>query len=197
LTPAWRLKTPSGIAPTSTSYLTGLTPNRCASTPLQEVHLLLHADLHPGVEDRVAVFFARGPHEEREDRAPIHFGERHDVQHSLPFGRFRHLVDLGRDDPLVGDDLAVLAVEGDFESAVRDHHVPPPAADPQVDLGDRHLASVAAPPALDQLRRGPRLVDQMLWRVELPGDEELLIGGERHRRRPASRHCHHLLSPGA
>ena len=99
------------------------------------------------------------------------------------------LVDLGRDDPLVRDDLAVLAVEGDLESAVGHHHVAPPAADPQVDLGDRHLAALRAPPALDQLGRGPRLVHQVLGRVELPRDEDLLIRGERHRRRPATRHC--------
>ena len=105
------------------------------------------------------------------------------------------LVDLGRDDPLVRDDLAELAVEADLEAAFGHHHVAPHAADPQVDLGERHLAVPAAPPALDELGRGPRLVHQMLGRVELPRDEDLLIGRERHLRRPTTGHCHLLLPP--
>ena len=106
------------------------------------------------------------------------------------------LVHLGRDDPLVRDDLAELAVEADLEPAVRHHHVPPCAAHPQVDLGDRHLAALRVPPAPDQLGRRPRPVDQVLGRVELPRDEDLLVRRERHRRRAATRH-RHLLPPSA
>ena len=146
----------------------------------------------PELDVRVAVLLARVLHEDREGRAPVHLGERQGVQR-LPVGHA--LVDLGRDDPLVRDDLAVLAVEGDLEAAVRDHHVAPRAADPQVDLGDRHLAAVRVPPAPDQLGRRPRLVDQVLGRVELPRDQDLLVRRERHHRRAATRHCRHLLPP--
>src|SRR3981081_2703521 len=87
---------------------------------LQEIHLLLHAALHTRVDDGVAELFAPALREEREDRAPIHFGERHGVERCPFVARWRagHLVDLRREDSLVGDDLAELAVEGDFESAV-------------------------------------------------------------------------------
>src|SRR5439155_3484737 len=121
------------------------------------------------------------------DGCPLLFGH--------PFGQT--LVDFGRDDPFVGDDLTVLTVETDLESVVGDHYVPPLAADAQVDLDDSHLAAVGVPPALDQLGRGPRFVDQVLGRVELPRDEDLLIRGERQQRRPTTRHCHLLPPPFA
>ena len=85
-------------------------------------------------------------------------------------------------------------MEADLEPVRRHAHVAPHAADPQVDLGDRDLAAVRVPPTLNQLRRRPRLVHEVLGRVELPRDEDLLIRGERHRRRPTTRHCH-LLPP--
>ena len=44
---------------------------------------------------------------------------------------------LGRDDSAVRGDLAVLAMEAHVEAVFRHHHVAPPAADPQVDHGDR------------------------------------------------------------
>jgi hypothetical protein len=134
------------------------------------------------------MLLARVLHEDLERRPPVGLGEGHRVDR---FGVGHALVDLGRDDPLVRDDLAVLAVEADLEIAVRNHHVPPLAADPQVDLGDGHLAAVGVPPALHELGRGERLVDQVLRCVELPRDEDLLIGGQRHLRRSAT-HCHRL-----
>ena len=81
---------------------------------LEEVQRVLQAGLHPGVDDRVADLLARGLHEERERRAPVRLGERRGVHRRAvllghAFGQA--LVDLGRDDPLVRDDLAVLAVE--------------------------------------------------------------------------------------
>ena len=47
---------------------------------LEQVHLLLHAGLHPGVEDRVAELLARALHEQRERRAAVALGEVDDVQ---------------------------------------------------------------------------------------------------------------------
>ena len=41
------------------------------------------------------------------------------------------------------------------------------AADAQVDLSDGHLAAIGVPPAPDELRRRPRLVHEVLRRVEL------------------------------
>src|SRR5918996_2899231 len=150
---------------------------------LQKVVRVLHPGLHARVDDRVADLLARGVHEDREGRAPVRLGERDGVQRSpfVPSGRA--LVDLGRDDPLVRDDLAVLAVEPDLGPVLRHHHVAPRAADPQVDLGARHLAALRVPPALDEVGRGQRLVHEVLGRVELPRDEDLLVRGERHRRR--------------
>jgi len=115
---------------------------------LEGVELLLHAGFHPGLEDRVTQFPARGLHQEHGGRAAVRLGERDDVQrrfgvgHRLGLGR---LDDLGRHDPLVGHDLAVLAVEGNLEAAVGDHDIASAAADPQVDLGDRHLAALSGP----------------------------------------------------
>ena len=100
----------------------------------------------PGVDVRVAVLLARVLHEDREGRAPVHLGERDRVHrrsrsHSASGMPSKTSV---VDDPLVRDDLAVLAVEGDLEAARRAiHHVAPLAADPQVDLGARDLAALA------------------------------------------------------
>src|SRR5215211_2781877 len=96
---------------------------------LEEIQRVLQAVLHPGVDVRVAVLLAGVLHEHGEARAPVRFGERQGVQR-LPVGHA--LVDLGRDEPLVRDDLAVLTVEADLEPLVGDHHVAPLAADPQV-----------------------------------------------------------------
>ena len=77
----------------------------------------------------------------------------------------------------------VMVAHGDFEAVLGRHRqVPPRATDPEVDLGDRHLAALCVPPALDELGRGERLVDQVLGGVELPRDEDLVIRGERHLR---------------
>ena len=133
--------------------------------------------------------------ENRERRPAVDLGERQGVQRGVRIGVGDPLVDLGRDEPLVRDDLAVLAVEADLDVAVRHHHVPPRSADPQVDLADRHLPPVRVTPALDQLGRRPRLVDEVLRGVELPRDEDLLIGGERHLRGLATRHSRHFLPP--
>ena len=95
--------------------------------------------LHAGLDDRVADFLARRLHEHRRRRSPVLLGQRQGVQRALlaVLALRSTLVDLGRDDPLVRDDLAVLAVEADLEAAVGDHHVAPLAADAQVDLRDR------------------------------------------------------------
>ena len=60
------------------------------------------------------------------------------------------------------------------------------------DADDR--AAAAAPPALDQLGRGPRLEDQLPGGVELARDEDLILARKGHLRRPTTRHCH-LLAP--
>ena len=49
--------------------------------------------------------------------------ERHRVRRRVVVGQSRHLEDLGRDDALVRDDLAVLTMEGDLGSVRRDHRV--------------------------------------------------------------------------
>ena len=67
--------------------------------------------------------------------------------------------------------------------------------DAQIDLDARHLAALPAPPALDQLRRGPGPVHEVLRRVERPRDEDLLIGRQRHRRGPVIGHRRHLPAP--
>jgi hypothetical protein len=68
--------------------------------------------------------------------------------------------------------------EADLESTVRLHHVAPASADAQVELGGRDTAARASRPALDKLRRRPRLVDQVPRSVELARDEDLLVRGE-------------------
>ncbi len=76
--------------------------------------------------------------------------------------------------------------------AVLGHHDPAPLPPrTQVDVGERHLPPLGVPPALDQLRLRPRLVDQVLRRVELARDQDLGVRRERHRRRAAIRHRHH------
>src|SRR4051794_3854018 len=159
----------------------------------EEVHRLLHPALHAGVDVRVAGFLGCVLDEDGHGRSPVHFGERQGVQRVVVG---HGLVDLRRHEPLVGDDLAELAVEGDLVAAFGHHRVSPHAADPQIDLGDRHLAAPAAPPPLDQLRSRPPFLPQVLGRVEPPHDEDLLVGGERHRCRPATRH-RHVLPPSS
>ena len=51
---------------------------------LQEIHPLLHAALHPRVDDLVAQLLARALHEERERRAPVRLGEVDDVSPARP-----------------------------------------------------------------------------------------------------------------
>jgi hypothetical protein len=166
-----------------------------AGDQLEQVQRVLEAVLHARLEDRVANVPARALDELLEPRAPVDVDEGDGVDRRTRVGGA--LVDLGRDDPLVGDDLPVLAVEGDLHAVVGDHRGTPLAADAKVDVGDRRLAAVGVPPALDQLRGGPRLVDEVLGGVELPRDEDLLIRGKRHHRAVAIRHCHHLLAPFA
>src|SRR5919106_183473 len=137
---------------------------------LEEVVRVLHPGLHARVDDRVADLLARGVHEDREGRAPVRLGERDGVQRS----------------PFVPSGRALGPV-------LRHHHVAPRAADPQVDLGARHLAALRVPPALDEVGRGQRLVHEVLGRVELPRDEDLLVRGERHRRRSTTHW--HLFPP--
>src|SRR5207253_7771162 len=103
---------------------------------------------------------------------PALFGER--VRHDrFPLGRA--FIDLGRDDALIVDDLSVFAVESDLEPAVRRHYVAPATADAQVEFGDRHFTPVSGPPALDQLGSGPRLIDKVPGRVEVPGNQNLRV----------------------
>jgi hypothetical protein len=71
-------------------------------------------------------------------------------------------------------------MERNLETAVRRHHIVPAAPDPQIDLGDRDLAPVAAPPALDELRGCVGLVDQVFGGVEVPRDQDLRIRREGH-----------------
>jgi hypothetical protein len=120
---------------------------------------------------------ARRLHEEREGRAPVDLGDVDDVEREVLVGQrvlVGHLVDLGRHDPFVRGDLAVLAVERDPDPSPVIYHVAPRAADPQIDLDAGHPASAAGPPALDQLGRGPRPMHQVLGSVELPRDEDLV-----------------------
>ena len=58
--------------------------------------------------------------------APVHLGERQDVDSGMLLGIGDALVDLGRHETLVRHDLAELAVEADLQAAVRHHRVPPP-----------------------------------------------------------------------
>ena len=78
------------------------------------------------------------------------------------------LVDLGRDDSLVRDDLAVLAVERDLGALVRNHRVPVAATDPKVDLARRHLAALGVPPAFDEFGPRERLEHVAPRCIELP-----------------------------
>ncbi len=106
----------------------------------------------------------------------------------------RALVDLGRDDSLVGDDFAVLAVKGDLEAIVGDADVAPLAPDTEVDLRAQHLTAVRVPPALDELRLGDCSEHEVPRCLELPRDEDLVVRGERDPRGVSS--CHwHLLPP--
>ncbi len=121
-------------------------------------------------------------------------GQREGVER---LGVGRALEHLGRDQAFVRHDVAVLAVERDLLPVGRDPRVAPPAADAEVDLARRQLAAVRAPPALDQLGRRPRLVDEVPRRVELARDQNLVVGGERDLRLPAMRRRSHRLPPSA
>src|SRR5438067_10654905 len=95
---------------------------------LEEVQCVLQAGLHPRVDDGVPGYLARCLDEERYGRASVCLGECRSVDgcpllFGHPFGQT--LVDFGRDDPFVGDDLTVLTVETDLESVVGEHYVPP------------------------------------------------------------------------
>ena len=109
------------------------------------------------------------------ERAPVHLGQRQDVERGVLVRVRDALVDLRRDEPLVRHDLAVLAVEADLAEPVGDHHVAPRPADAEVDLADRHLAAVRVPPPPHELRRRPRLPHEVLRRVELARDQDLLV----------------------
>jgi hypothetical protein len=65
---------------------------------------------------RVTVLLVGVVDENRDGRAPLHFGEGI-ADDRFPLGE--GLEDLGRDDALVGDDLPVFPVEGDLEPARR------------------------------------------------------------------------------
>jgi hypothetical protein len=141
--------------------------------------------------DHVADLLGRERHQDGEHRAPVLLGERHRDQRA---GAGLGLVDLGHHDPLVGDDLEVLTVEGHLEAGVGDHRIAPVPADSQIDLGDGHLPASAAPPAFDELGGGPSPEDEVPGGVELPSDEDLLVGGEGQCRLPTTRRVH-LLPP--
>ena len=64
-----------------------------------------------------------------------------------------------------------------LEGAMRLHHIPPGSADAEVHLDALHLAATPSPPSLDELRRRPRLVDQVPRRGELPRDQDLGVMG--------------------
>jgi hypothetical protein len=70
--------------------------------------------------------------------------------------------------PTPGYGLLGSCISPDLVPALRHHNAPPRAPYPQVDLRACHLAALATPTALDQLGRGPRPVQQVFRRVELP-----------------------------
>jgi hypothetical protein len=80
---------------------------------------------------------------------PSNLGERGGVQRRALVGVGDAFVGLGGHDPLVRDDLAVLAVEADLETVLRHHRVAPLATLAKVDLAGGHLAAVRVPPPLD------------------------------------------------
>src|SRR5262249_41004242 len=98
---------------------------------LGEVHGLLHATFHAGVDVAVPGFLAGVLDQHGERGTPVLLDERRGV-HGVVIGNL--FVHLSGNEPLVRDDLAVLAVEPDDEATVRGHHVAPRAADAEVDL---------------------------------------------------------------
>ena len=111
------------------------------------------------------------------------------------FGGGPIVQDFGVHEPLIGHDLAVLAVEHDVDAVVGHHGVAPGAADPQVDVDTGHLAELCAPPASDQIGCRQGAVHQVWRSVEGPRDQDLLVRRQRDRRRMASRHCLHAVLP--
>jgi hypothetical protein len=83
------------------------------------------------------------------------------------------LVDLGRDDPLVREDLAVLAVEGHLHNppsvTITYRHAPPTRRSISASVVSPRFS---APPTLDQLGRAPRLVHQVLGHQRLGQPEQ-------------------------
>src|SRR4051794_699475 len=114
---------------------------------LERVERLLHAALHPRLDDRVADLLDAALHEGPQRRLPLTLDERHRVDRRVVLGDARRaLVELGRDDLLVRDDLAIRPVERDLEALRGLHHVAPRPTDPEVDLDARDLAALARPP---------------------------------------------------
>src|SRR5258708_7893775 len=84
---------------------------------------------------------------------------------------------LGGDQPLRRGDLAIDTAESVFATGlVIANDVAPGATRAQVDVADGHRRASNAPPALQVLRLGGGLEDEIARRIEKGGDDELTIG---------------------
>jgi hypothetical protein len=101
------------------------------------VHRFLHAAFHPRADVCVPDLLALGAAPEA---SVSRLSSSVNVSVFTAFCLGHTLEDLGRDDALVRDYLAVLAVEGDLEPSAGGHDVTPPATDPQIYVGDGDLA---------------------------------------------------------
>jgi PhnB protein len=91
---------------------------------LQQVERVLHARLHARADVGIAPLLGGVFHQHGQERAAVPLGQGEGVQGRVLLGVGDALVDLGRDDPLVRDDLPVLAVERDLHAALGHAHVP-------------------------------------------------------------------------